>query len=136
MEKGQGRGAVREFSVRHGKCTRPDPSLHVQRERERERERENKIYKKGQEKNGRNKTKKNQKGKWSSGTRGSDLLELYDRGPSGTEQRAFSLARGLANNIVSESEAHCQLCGHLHSYGKSLSPNLLVRPGERWLRRT
>jgi hypothetical protein len=42
------------------------------------------------------------------------LLELHDRRPGRAEQCAFALARGLDNNVVSESQAHRELGGHLY----------------------
>jgi hypothetical protein len=56
----------------------------------------------------------NRENRESSGARGSYLLELHDRRPGRAEQRALALTRGLADNIISESQVHRELGGHLY----------------------
>ena len=51
--------------------------------------------------------------KKSSSARGRNLLELHDGRPCGAEQRALTLARGLATNVISEPQAHRELGRHL-----------------------
>ena len=51
--------------------------------------------------------------KKSSGAGGSDLLELYDRCPCRTEQCALALTRVLSDHVISKTQTHSELRGHL-----------------------
>lgn len=67
--------------------------------------------------------------KGSSSARGSYLLELHDGRPGRAEQRALALTRGLANNVISESQAHRELGGHLYVHHREQNwPTSLYNP--------
>jgi hypothetical protein len=56
----------------------------------------------------------------SSGAGGSDLLELHDRCPCRTEQRALPFARVLSDHVVSETQTHGELRSHLRGRDVSI----------------